>query len=74
MRERAENELHIPQRGVVWGDKRNPTAVRQLGGCPALLIGRGEPKRKPRMSRDESTELPSRITTGSEHSNRDSMH
>ena len=73
MWQRGENNFRGVQRGIFSGDvsdfgRTDPRALT------ALLIGRREGQLQARVSCDQTAQLPARVPTGTEHSDRNFMH
>ena len=73
MRQRAEDELALPQIRVLGCDELQIATGDAHGGAP-LVVRRGERQLQIRVAPNESTELSARVPAGAENSNWNLVH
>jgi hypothetical protein len=73
MRERCEDDLGFIERGILRSDKPHFRST-DAGVLATLLISSSKRQLERRMLGDKSTQLPARIPTGAEDTNRNFMH
>jgi hypothetical protein len=73
VRQRAEHELGVAQRGVFDPDVRHGPAAN-MRALPSAFVRRGPGYFEPAMAGGECTQLASCVPTGPQHPDRDFMH
>src|SRR5436309_9855032 len=73
MRQCREDDLRFIERGILRSDEGHFRST-DAGTLATLLISRRKRELEPRMLGDKSTQLPARIPTGTNDSDRNFMH